>query len=153
MVPWPSGKARVCKTLIPQFKSGRYLQKEHHPKGWCSFWRNRTVRFEDLNATVQWTVARDGSTERNDNPRTYPCADANKSGWYLPKSSNALHRNFYFFETQACDLDCYLYCDLTVVINSVKISLDKFISILLHLYRKYDILCSELCLTIKFCIT
>ena len=25
-VPWPSGKARVCKTLIPQFKSGRYLQ-------------------------------------------------------------------------------------------------------------------------------
>ncbi len=28
MVPWPSGKARVCKTLIPQFKSGRYLQKK-----------------------------------------------------------------------------------------------------------------------------
>ena len=27
MVPWPSGKARVCKTLIRQFKSGRYLQK------------------------------------------------------------------------------------------------------------------------------
>lgn len=26
-VPWPSGKARVCKTLIPQFKSGRYLHK------------------------------------------------------------------------------------------------------------------------------
>ena len=26
MVPWPSGKARVCKTLIRQFKSGRYLQ-------------------------------------------------------------------------------------------------------------------------------
>ena len=26
-VPWPSGKARVCKTLIRQFKSGRYLQK------------------------------------------------------------------------------------------------------------------------------
>ena len=25
MVPWPSGKARVCKTLIRQFKSGRYL--------------------------------------------------------------------------------------------------------------------------------
>ena len=30
MVPWPSGKARVCKTLIPQFKSGRYLQKIKH---------------------------------------------------------------------------------------------------------------------------
>ena len=28
MVPWPSGKARVCKTLIRQFKSGRYLQKK-----------------------------------------------------------------------------------------------------------------------------
>ena len=27
MVPWPSGKAKVCKTFIPQFKSGRYLQK------------------------------------------------------------------------------------------------------------------------------
>ena len=26
-VPWPSGKARVCKTLTPQFKSGRHLQK------------------------------------------------------------------------------------------------------------------------------
>ena len=28
MVPWPSGKAKVCKTFIPQFKSGRYLQME-----------------------------------------------------------------------------------------------------------------------------
>ena len=27
MVTWPSGKARVCKTLIHQFKSGRHLQK------------------------------------------------------------------------------------------------------------------------------
>ena len=27
-VPWPSGKARVCKTLIRQFKSGRYLQNK-----------------------------------------------------------------------------------------------------------------------------
>ena len=27
MVPWPSGKAKVCKTFIPQFKSGRHLQK------------------------------------------------------------------------------------------------------------------------------
>jgi hypothetical protein len=26
-VPWPSGKARVCKTLIPRFKSGRHLRK------------------------------------------------------------------------------------------------------------------------------
>ena len=25
-VPWPSGKARVCKTLIPRFKSGRHLK-------------------------------------------------------------------------------------------------------------------------------
>ena len=29
MVPWPSGKAKVCKTFIPQFKSGRYLQKKN----------------------------------------------------------------------------------------------------------------------------
>ena len=27
MVTWPSGKARVCKTLIPRFKSGCHLQK------------------------------------------------------------------------------------------------------------------------------
>ena len=33
MVPWPSGKARVCKTLIRQFKSGRYLQKKRTPNG------------------------------------------------------------------------------------------------------------------------
>ncbi len=26
-MPWPSGKARVCKTLIPRFKSGRHLQQ------------------------------------------------------------------------------------------------------------------------------
>ena len=37
MVPWPSGKARVCKTLIRQFKSGRYLQKRHTPSGVCLF--------------------------------------------------------------------------------------------------------------------
>ena len=36
MVPWPSGKARVCKTLIRQFKSGRYLQTKRHPFG-CLF--------------------------------------------------------------------------------------------------------------------
>ncbi len=27
MAPWPSGKAQVCKTSIPQFKSGWRLQK------------------------------------------------------------------------------------------------------------------------------
>ena len=26
LVPWPSGKAKVCKTFIPQFKSGWHLQ-------------------------------------------------------------------------------------------------------------------------------
>ena len=26
LVPWPSGKAKVCKTFIPRFKSGWYLQ-------------------------------------------------------------------------------------------------------------------------------
>lgn len=26
LVPWPSGKARVCKTLIRRFKSGWYLK-------------------------------------------------------------------------------------------------------------------------------
>ena len=27
MAPWPSGKAKVCKTSIPRFKSGWRLQK------------------------------------------------------------------------------------------------------------------------------
>ena len=27
LVTWPSGKAKVCKTFIPRFKSGRHLQK------------------------------------------------------------------------------------------------------------------------------
>ena len=36
MVTWPSGKARVCKTLIHQFKSGRHLQVK-----W-SFWITAT---------------------------------------------------------------------------------------------------------------
>ena len=31
-VPWPSGKARVCKTLIRQFKSGRYLQTDRYSR-------------------------------------------------------------------------------------------------------------------------
>ena len=29
-VPWPSGKAKVCKTFIPQFKSGRHLHEKEH---------------------------------------------------------------------------------------------------------------------------
>ena len=29
------------------------------------FWRNGEAGFEDLNATVQWTAAADGSTEAN----------------------------------------------------------------------------------------
>ena len=65
MVPWPSGKARVCKTLIRQFKSGRYLQKRQNPFGFCLFCR--PARFEDLNATVRGTVAAEGSTEANNN--------------------------------------------------------------------------------------
>ena len=61
MVPWPSGKARVCKTLIRQFKSGRYLQKEKAHRMVCFFFleKSRTVRFEPLDATVRWTVAGD----------------------------------------------------------------------------------------------
>ncbi len=32
MVPWPSGKAKVCKTFIPQFKSGRHLHLKNTVK-------------------------------------------------------------------------------------------------------------------------
>ncbi len=28
MVPWPSGKAKVCKTFIPQFESGWHLSND-----------------------------------------------------------------------------------------------------------------------------
>ena len=36
--------------------------KRHTPSGVCLFWYAE-VRFEDINATVRWTVAADGSTE------------------------------------------------------------------------------------------
>ena len=56
-VPWPSGKARVCKTLIRQFKSGRYLQKEKDIRMDVLFLleKSRQNRFEDLN--VAWMSA------------------------------------------------------------------------------------------------
>ena len=58
-VPWPSGKARVCKTLIRQFKSGRYLQtKRTSTRMSFLFGENRIVRFEPLNVDVRWTSAR-----------------------------------------------------------------------------------------------
>ena len=60
MVPWPSGKARVCKTLIRQFKSGRYLQTKNDLFRQVVFCleKSRTDRFEPLNAIVRWTIAR-----------------------------------------------------------------------------------------------
>ena len=33
MAPWPSGKAKVCNTSPPQFKSGWRLQKNRTPFG------------------------------------------------------------------------------------------------------------------------
>ena len=30
LAPWPSGKAKVCKTYTPQFKSGWCLQQRRH---------------------------------------------------------------------------------------------------------------------------
>ena len=53
MVTWPSGKARVCKTLIRQFKSARHLHKTVIKKMSQSFfccsvenWRFRQAIFE-----------------------------------------------------------------------------------------------------------
>ena len=37
MVTWPSGKARVCKTLIRQFKSARHLQNSRRQVACGSF--------------------------------------------------------------------------------------------------------------------
>ena len=37
LVTWPSGKAKVCKTFIPRFKSGRHLQKEKVRLSACFF--------------------------------------------------------------------------------------------------------------------
>ena len=37
MVAWPSGKAKVCKTFIHQFKSGRHLQKKDISQWLVSF--------------------------------------------------------------------------------------------------------------------
>ena len=57
MVPWPSGKARVCKTLIRQFKSGRYLQKKKDIRKDVLFLLEAKGGFENSNITVRWTVA------------------------------------------------------------------------------------------------
>ena len=43
MVPWPSGKAKVCKTFIRQFKSGRYLHVEK-PRFLDNFVENEVLR-------------------------------------------------------------------------------------------------------------
>ena len=37
LVTWPSGKAKVCKTFIPRFKSGRHLQKKQASDDACFF--------------------------------------------------------------------------------------------------------------------
>ena len=34
MVPWPSGKAKVCKTFTPQFESGWHLSKRFTTSSW-----------------------------------------------------------------------------------------------------------------------
>lgn len=39
LVPWPSGKAKVCKTFIPRFKSGWYL---HFPPCVDFFYNKKT---------------------------------------------------------------------------------------------------------------
>ena len=48
MVTWPSGKARVCKTLIRQFKSARHLHKTVMKKDvtvfFCCSVENRRLR-------------------------------------------------------------------------------------------------------------
>ena len=72
----------------------KFKKKTHTKRCAFSFWRNRTDRFEDLNATVRWTVARirlDGFdtiiflfTEKK---------NASKSGRYHPGS---LPVNFFF---------------------------------------------------------
>ena len=88
MVPWPSGKARVCKTLIRQFKSGRYLQTKNDLFRQVVFCleKSGTDRFEKLNATVRWTVA----CRRIDGGNTFIFLsngkkNADKSGRYLIK--------------------------------------------------------------------
>ena len=65
MVPQPSGKAPVCKTVIRQFKSGRYLQNKKDIQSDVLFCLVEIKDgFEDLSA-AQLSAAREGSTERN----------------------------------------------------------------------------------------
>ena len=43
-VPWPSGKAKVCKTFTPQFKSGWHLCSKPYAEAWgfiLPFFRKR----------------------------------------------------------------------------------------------------------------
>ena len=48
MVTWPSGKAKVCKTFIHQFKSGRHLHKTVMKKMSQSFFFAVSLKIGDF---------------------------------------------------------------------------------------------------------
>ena len=48
MVTWPSGKAKVCKTFIHQFKSGRHLHKTVMKKMSQSFFFVVSLKIDDF---------------------------------------------------------------------------------------------------------
>ena len=107
MVPWPSGKAKVCKTFIRQFKSGRYLQtKRTSTRMSFLFGEIEPTRFERSNADVRWTSARtrlDGFDTMIFFPLGRKC---NKSGRYpdaLDAASKVLRRRN---NRQASTEDC-----------------------------------------------
>ena len=54
MVTWPSGKAKVCKTFIHQFKSGRHLHKTVMKKMSQSFFFVVASKISDF-ANQFWT--------------------------------------------------------------------------------------------------
>ena len=107
MVPWPSGKAKVCKTFIRQFKSGRYLQtKRTSTRMSFLFGEIEPTGFERSNADVRWTSARtrlDGFDTMIFFPLGRKC---NKSGRYpdaLDAASKVLRRHN---NRQAATEDC-----------------------------------------------
>ena len=59
MVPWPSGKAKVCNTSIPgSIPGGASKKKTSSSRDWFSFWkcyRTKQTRFRKRSATESGT--------------------------------------------------------------------------------------------------
>ena len=99
MVPQPSGKARVCKTLIRQFKSGRYLQNKKDIQTDVLFVLGRCRAGFERSIAVRMSTAGEGLTEPNLN---FCLWQKCKQIWPVPpKNPRSSERGFFYPSRQA----------------------------------------------------